>query len=66
MVEFVSGLDARQREYFLLRELQAEQRLQTILAQLSRGISGVAELHGESISLRLSRPDAKRRSGKQT
>ncbi len=52
LAEFVATLDSRQREFFLQRELHAEQQLQSTLLEVGRGISRVSELHGESLSIR--------------
>jgi len=60
--KFVASLDDGQRAFFLERELAGETRLQSVLVELARSISGVSELHGQALSLRLSPPAPQGRS----
>ena len=51
--EFVRGLTARERDYFLERESALQIRLQTALRSFSRGLGAISALNGESQNLLL-------------
>ena len=52
--EFVDSLTPHQSEYFLSRELSIQQRLQSALRELSRGLGTGSALSGEALGLTVS------------
>ena len=59
--DFIRSLRPTQRDYFLLRESARHTRLQSTLRDLSRGLSTVSELSGETQVIVLDHSVASRR-----
>lgn len=49
--EFVRSLNAPQRSWYLAEHAARENRLQRVLVDLGRGLSGVVAAHGEAVHI---------------